>query len=46
MKSRWESHLSELSHGAASKDVELEALRENEVRLKTELIQRKQDIER
>ena len=46
MKSRWESHLSELSHGTASKDVELETPRENEVRLKTELIQRKHDIER
>ena len=46
MKSRWESHLSEISHGSASRDAELQTLRENETRLKTELIQRKHDIER
>ena len=46
MKSYWESHLSELSHETASKDVELETLRENEVRVKTELLQRKHYIER
>ncbi len=46
MKSRWDVHLSEATRDDVSKDVEIQTLRDNEMRLKTELIQRKHDIER
>lgn len=36
----------DVSRSQVSKDVELQRLRENEEKLKSELLQRKQDIER
>lgn len=36
----------DVSRNQVSKDVELQRLRENEEKLKSELLQRKQDIER
>ncbi len=46
VKSRWESHLSEVAHGTINKDVELDSLRESEQKIKSELMQRKEDIKR
>ena len=46
MKSRQEAHASDLSRENATREVELEKLRENESNLKADLAQRKQDLER
>ena len=46
IKSRWESHISEISRSNVDRDVELETLRESVGQLNTELSQRKQDIDR
>lgn len=46
MKDKWEKQLTNASRGQVNKDLELEALRENEAKLKSDLIQRKEDIER
>ncbi|XP_052689655.1 coiled-coil domain-containing protein 57-like [Crassostrea angulata] len=45
-KERWEKQIVDVSRSQVSKDVELQRLRENEEKLKSELLQRKQDIER
>ncbi|KAJ8319441.1 hypothetical protein KUTeg_004532 [Tegillarca granosa] len=46
MKQKWDKHLVDMSKNQVSKDVELETLRENEERIKSELLQKKEDIER
>lgn len=45
-KERWEKQIVDISRSQVSKDVELQRLKENEEKLKSELLQRKQDIER
>lgn len=45
-KERWDKQIVDVSRSQVSKDVELQRLKENEEKLKSELLQRKQDIER
>ena len=46
MRESREKQLSEVSRSQVNKDVELQTLKENEDRLKSDLQQRKQDVER
>ncbi|OWF50285.1 coiled-coil domain-containing protein 57-like [Mizuhopecten yessoensis] len=46
VKEKWDKHVTNMSRSQVNKDLELEALRENEAKLKTDLQQRKEDIER
>jgi hypothetical protein len=46
IKSRWESHIANISRSNVDRDVELETLRENVGQIKADLAQRKQDIDR
>jgi hypothetical protein len=45
-KERWDKQIVDVSRSQVHKDVEMQRLRESEEKLKAELIQRKQDIER
>ena len=46
IQSQWESYLSNTSKATVSKDVELQRLKEDEERIKIDLMQRKEDIDR
>ena len=46
LKLRWESDIAERSRENVTRDVELNALRDADVKLRADLSQRKQDIER
>ena len=46
LQSRWDSNIKEMSHDAVTRDVELEAAHEEINRLKSDLAQRKDDLDR
>lgn len=46
MQTKWDSQISQVSRSNVTRDLEVEALRENDGKLKAELVQRKEDIER
>ncbi|XP_033742493.1 coiled-coil domain-containing protein 57-like isoform X2 [Pecten maximus] len=46
IKDKWDKQTTNVSRSQVNKDLELEALRENEAKLKADLQQRKEDIER
>jgi len=46
LKEKWDKQITTVSRGQVTKDLELQALRENEEKLKSDLLQRKQDMER
>lgn len=46
LKEKWDREVVNVSRNQVSKDLELEALRDNESRVKADLQQRKEDIER
>ena len=46
LQSRGDRHLKEMSHDAVTRDVELQNAREEISRLKTDLMQRRDDLDR
>jgi hypothetical protein len=46
VKDNWDRHISEISHATVNRDLEFEAIKESNEKLKAELVQRKEDIER
>ena len=45
-KDKWDRQIIDVSRSQVNKDIELQALRENEDKLKADILQKKQDIER
>ncbi|XP_074928047.1 coiled-coil domain-containing protein 57 isoform X1 [Chelonoidis abingdonii] len=46
LKASWDSHLAQISKETVSKDLQIQSLHEEEVKLRTELIRFQQDVER
>ena len=46
VKENWDLQITEISRGTVSRDIEFEAVKESNEKLKAELVQRKEDIER
>ena len=46
MKEKWDKQIVDVSRSQVNKDLELQNLREGEEKLKLEIIQKKEDIER
>ena len=46
LKEKWDKQIVEVSRSQVNKDIEVQTLRENEEKLKADINQKKQDIER
>lgn len=46
LQERWDKQMSELSHKQVSQDLAVQAIHDNEDKLKSELTQRREDLQR